>query len=93
MILNINTMTKKTEPISKEEKIILDEFFYHEAIDRTYILVGMLNDILLEHPVIQKHKKLKKRVKKAEQLLLETYQHIGGLEVILFPDTEDTVNK
>lgn len=68
-----------------KKKIKLDNFYYHEAIDRTYICADIIDRHLLKHPVIKKHKKLKKRIKKAQELLLETYQIIGGLEFKLFP--------
>jgi len=71
--------------MSKKKKIKLDEFHYHEAIDRTYICADIINTHLLQHPVIKKHKNLKKRVKKAQKLLLETYQLTGSLEVENFP--------
>lgn len=71
--------------MSKKKKLKLDEFHYHEAIDRIYICADIINTYLLQHPVIKKHKKLKKQVKKAQKLLLETYQLTGSLEVNKFP--------
>jgi hypothetical protein len=46
----------------------------------------MMEDILIEHPVFIKHKELRKRVKKAQKLVLAAYQLIGGLEVKLFSE-------
>jgi hypothetical protein len=75
--------------MSKKKKKIgnLDEFYYHEALDRSYIVANMIDDILIMHPVIKKHKKLKKRINKAQQLIIEAYQLIGGLEIDLFPNS------
>lgn len=64
----------------------LNEGHYTEAIDRAYIVGNMIDDVLIDHPVFKKHKELKKRVKKAQQLILEAYQLIGGLTVELFPE-------
>lgn len=64
----------------------LDRSYYPEALDRAYIVANHIEDLLVEHPVIRKHKKLKKRVKKAQQLILDVYQMIGGLDIKLFPD-------
>jgi hypothetical protein len=71
----------------------LDRFHYHEALDRAYIVANMTDDVLFQHPVIQKHKNLKKKVEKAENLLYEVYQLIGGLDLKLFPDDSEMRGK
>ena len=72
----------------KKKKIgNLDEFYYHEALDRSYIVANMIQEVLIEHPVVKKHKKLNKRINKAQQLIIEAYQIIGGLEIDLFPNS------
>jgi len=79
---------KKKKKIGK-----LDDGYYHEAIDRAYIVANMMEDVLIEHPVFKKHKELRKRVKKAQNLVLEAYQIIGGLIVDLFPASNLPENK
>jgi len=80
--------------MKKNKKIKgLDRFHYHEALDRAYIVANMIDDHLMEHPVVQKHKELKKRVKKAEQLLYDVYQMIGGLDMKLFPNDSEMRGK
>jgi hypothetical protein len=76
---------KKSKKIGK-----LDAGYYHEAIDRAYIVANMIEDVLVEHPVFIKHGRLRRRIKKAEKLILEAYQLVGGLEYKLFPDKRDT---
>jgi hypothetical protein len=71
----------------------LDEGYYTEAIDRAYIVANMMEDVLIDHPVFKKHKELKKRVKKAQELVLEAYQLIGGLTIDLFPASNLPENK
>ena len=77
-------MSKKKKHKSKK----LDEFHYHEAVDRCYMLTNQVDEYLLEHPVVQKHKNLKKKVDMAITLLAECYQEIGGLEHVLFDKKE-----
>ncbi len=74
-------MSKKRQP--------LDEFYYHEALDRSYVVAQIIDSTLLTHPVIQKHRDLKKRVSNAQQLIVEAYQLIGGLEMSLFPPNDE----
>jgi len=63
----------------------LDEFYYHEALDRSYIIANQINDLLIDHPVILKHKELKEKVEEAYQLILNTYQLIGNVEIEEYP--------
>jgi hypothetical protein len=81
-------MSKKKKKIGK-----LNEGYYIEAIDRAYIVANIMEDVLIDHPVFEKHKDLRKRVKKAQKLVLEAYQIIGGLEVELFPESNLPDNK
>jgi hypothetical protein len=75
--------------MSKKKKIKgLDRFHYHEALDRAYIVANQVEDLLVEHPVIMKHKELRKRIVKAQDLIVEAYQIIGGLDIKLFPDKQ-----
>jgi hypothetical protein len=67
----------------------LDQFYYHEALDRAYIVANMIEDVLVKHPVIKKHKELRKRIKQAQRLILEAYQLVGGLDLKLFPEKND----
>lgn len=73
----------------KKKKNKLDEFHYHEVADRAYLLVLTIENYLLEHPVVKKHKKIKKRVKKASTLLAEISQNAGELEYKLFPESNE----
>jgi hypothetical protein len=64
----------------------LDRSYYPEALDRAYIVANQIEDLLIEHPVIMKHKELKKKVKRAQKHILDVYQMIGGLDIKLFPN-------
>ena len=79
---------------NKKKKIKgLNEGHYVEAIDRAYIIAEIIENVLVEHPVFEKHKKLMKKVKKAQQHILDAYQMIGGLSVDLFPDPAQQADK
>ena len=71
----------------------LDRFHYHEALDRAFMVGNIASEYLFEHPVVQKHKELKKKVEKATELLAEVYQIIGGLDLKLFPDDSEMRGK
>jgi hypothetical protein len=66
------------------KKFKLDEFHYHEALDRSYIVAELIETALIEHVVIKKHKSLKAKIEKAQSLIVEAYQEIGGLSITLF---------
>lgn len=70
--------------MSKKKEKKLNEGYYIEAIDRAYIVADMIENVLITHPVFCKHKKLKEKVKKAQNEILDAYQLIGGLTVKLF---------
>lgn len=63
------------------EKIKLDDFHYHEMMDRIHVINCTINDHLLEHPVAFKHKRLFNKIEKALDLLGDAYQMTGNLNV------------
>ena len=67
----------------------LNEGHYIEAIDRAYIVANFIETTLIEHAVFEKHPELKEKAEKAQQLILDAYQEIGGIIVKLFtPESE-----
>jgi len=64
--------------MSKKKKIKLDEFHYHEALDRTHVVTMIIEDNLVSHPVFGKHKKLRKKIQAAQSLLCDVYQAVGN---------------
>ena len=69
--------------MKKCEKV--DRFHYHEAIDRTYCVIEMIENILIHHPVMSKHKKIKKEIRKAQKTLIDSYQMIGNVTELKYP--------
>jgi hypothetical protein len=74
--------------MSKKKIKGLNEGHYLEATDRAYIVANMMEDVLIEHPVFIKHKELRKRIKKAQKLVLEAYQLIASVEAKEFPKSK-----
>ena len=56
-----------------------DKFGYHEVLDRLSIILNNLDDYVLKHKAVKKHKKLKKKIQKAEEILADCYQEVGQL--------------
>jgi hypothetical protein len=57
-------------------KELLDEFHYHEAIDRLSIVMSMCDMYLLQHPAIKIESNVKQRVDAAVEQLYLAYQDI-----------------
>ena len=51
----------------------LDEFHYHEALDRANSINIMIEELLTFHPVIKKHKDIQKELDKATRSITEVY--------------------
>jgi len=66
------------KPMKKDN---LDSYHYHEASDRLYCIGNMISELILQHPVLQKHKKLRKEVEEVQSKLIIAYQMLTGLEV------------
>jgi hypothetical protein len=60
---------------------ILDEFHYHEAMDRTAMLINIIDSYLIQHPVFKAEKEFAKKIEHAGMLLTEAYQIIGVLHL------------
>lgn len=64
----------------------LDEFHYHEALDRLLTIQTMINELLMDHPAILAHERLQAKVLCADALLADAYQECGQLRVELFKE-------
>lgn len=63
-----------------KQKEKLDVFHYHEMTDRLHLILSNIDDFILDHPVIHKHKSIRKQVEKAESILSGCYQQIAEIE-------------
>jgi hypothetical protein len=74
--------------MSKKIKELLDEFHYHEVIDRTYIIAEIIDQHLVQHPVFKAEKEFAEKVEQATMLLAEAYQIIGSISCDRFKNKE-----
>ena len=75
-----NDMETQTENDSIQQSNELDEFHYHEALDRSHMISSMIEEFLIQHPVFEKHNHLRESAEKAQKLIIDSYQSIGALE-------------
>lgn len=66
--------------MSKHIKIGLDEFHYHEVMDRLHVIMGTISDFLVSHPVCDEHEDIKELMESAVYKLAEAYQLTGMKE-------------
>lgn len=57
----------------------LDQFHYHEMLDRLHVLMSTLDDHILQHPVCKLEKEISKKVDDALTLLFQAYQEAGKI--------------
>jgi hypothetical protein len=70
--------------MSKKIKNQLDEFHYHEMLDRLHMIISIGEDYLLQHPVCEFENKVKQNIEKALLYLAEAYQTTGDLSLKRF---------
>jgi UDP-2,3-diacylglucosamine pyrophosphatase LpxH len=58
---------------------LLDEFHYHEVMDRTYIIGDIIDQHLMQHPVFKAEKEFAEKIEQVGMLLAEAYQIVGNL--------------
>ncbi|GAC13680.1 hypothetical protein [Aliiglaciecola lipolytica] len=59
----------------------IDKYSYHEALDRTWILLNNLESSLGEHPVIKGNPQTTELYEKAVENLAQLYQKLGEISV------------
>ena len=55
----------------------LDEFHYHEVLDRLHVIMTNIDTHILDHAVMEEHATLKKSVEDSLDTLMDVYQKIG----------------
>lgn len=71
----------------------LDEFHYHEMVDRCSLIAETVSEHLLEHPAVQKEKQVKRKVEKAVELLFDAYQISASIRFDKYPAKKATQSK
>lgn len=64
---------------SKKEKEELDEYHYHEFVDRTFIALEIIDSHLMNHPVCEQTPELKSLIEQSLDALSNAYQHAGRI--------------
>ena len=67
-------------PKSKKIGIELDDFHYHEALDRLHVVMDIIDSHLTQHPVLKLETEVKDLVDDAQIKLWEAYQIIGNIK-------------
>lgn len=57
----------------------VDEFHYHEVLDRLHVIMTNIDTHIVEHPVMEKHTELRDKTNDAIGILWDVYQEIGKL--------------
>ena len=63
--------------MTKELEDFLNEGHYHEITDRLHVIMSIIDEHIIQHPVGKINKKIYKKVEKAQTLLWEAYQESG----------------
>lgn len=62
-------------------KIELDQFHWHEALDRTHVVIANIDTYLLQHPVLKINPEIRRHIEAAAEHLSEAYQQMGAESV------------
>ena len=71
--------------MKNKTKKVLDEFYYHEALDRTHLILEIFTDFVVEHPTITSNMDLHGLAETIGDDLAELYQRIGAKRFEIFP--------
>ena len=58
----------------------LNSGHYHEMMDRLHVLMSILDDHILQHPVAKVDKELNSHLNNALEELWEAYQRVGNID-------------
>jgi len=72
-------LQKKDQYNNMSAKDKLDQFHYHEMLDRLHVLMSTLDDHIIQHPVCKLEKEISTNVEQALSLLWQAYQDTGKL--------------
>ena len=74
LFFSINNMAKK-----KVGDIELDDFHYHEFLDRIHVVMDTIDSHVMQHPVCKIETEIKEIVNNAQDKLWEAYQVAGNI--------------
>ena len=62
-----------------KNKIEINDGHYLELLDRTHVVLCNVQDHLIDHPLAQKKKKIRKKMESVGMILADAYQDLGHL--------------
>lgn len=71
-------MSQKESKKRKIGKIQLDDYHYHELLDRLYVIMSTIDDHLIQHPVCKIETNIKDHITNAVDQLVMAYHLTGG---------------
>ena len=57
--------------------IELDDFHYHEVVHTLNLVLGLIDEALIQHPVLKLEKEARQEVEKAADHLFAAYQKVA----------------
>jgi hypothetical protein len=72
---------------------LLDEFDYHEAMDRTWMVCDIVDRHLIQHKAFKAEKEYSKKIEEAGMLLAEAYQIIANIRFNKSKENDRTESK
>jgi hypothetical protein len=64
----------------KQKKNIINKGHYLELMDRIHIVMMNIQDHLIDHPLAENERDIRKKIEKAQHKLWEAYQLVGNKE-------------
>ena len=64
----------------KQKKNIINKGHYLELMDRIHIVMMNIQDHLIDHPLAENERDVRKKIEKAQHKLWEAYQLVGNKE-------------
>jgi hypothetical protein len=71
-------MSQRESKKKKIGKIELDDYHYHELLDRLHVIMSTIDDHLIQHPVCKIETNIKDHITNAVDQLVMAYHLTGG---------------
>jgi hypothetical protein len=71
-------MSQRESKKKKIGKIELDDYHYHELLDRLHVIMSTIDDHLIQHPVCKIETNIKDHITNAVDQLVMAYHSTGG---------------
>jgi hypothetical protein len=65
--------------LNKQKKNSINDGHYLELMDRIHIVMMNIQDHLIDHPLAENERYIRKKIEKAQHKLWEAYQLVGNI--------------